>query len=281
MAQALSRNLVGFYTDVAHVPGDLRLSLLTAAERHVTLHELDHADDHAISSSLSETDRILRVEAVDALKKSIRKTGLDLEVSKAIVSLRSMAHTFLFSAISENLRHLFATAATPFELYEQIHARFETTLSDNNPTVIANQLRQIKFTSNDSIDAIVVELSDLMKRFRESMIPPTFATDPESISSVDYDRHVWTNHTLCAMADTFVTDKDIWETIKNAAATARASGSPVVIDDVWIEIRRIIQNRVQRASALGDHGTAATSQARSHFASAAVPASLPTWPSLH
>ncbi|ETV63900.1 hypothetical protein H257_19168 [Aphanomyces astaci] len=152
---------------------------------------------------------------------------------------------------------------------------------DNNPTVIANHLRTLKFTEESCIDTLAVELTDLVKRYRVSMTPPSFnLLDASAISSIDYDTHIWNYHTLCAMSGTFINDKELWEVVTNYVSTARAAGTPVVVDDVWVSLRRILTNRLQRASALGDHGSVATIQSRSQFAAVthavAVPAPPPT-----
>ncbi|RHZ31779.1 hypothetical protein DYB37_012388 [Aphanomyces astaci] len=73
---------------------------------------------------------------------------------------------------------------------------------------------------------------------------------------------------------------ELWEVVTNYVSTARAAGTPVVVDDIWVSFRRILTNRLQRASTLGDHGSAATIQSRSQFAAVThavvVPAPPPT-----
>ncbi|RHZ40691.1 hypothetical protein DYB26_016353 [Aphanomyces astaci] len=73
---------------------------------------------------------------------------------------------------------------------------------------------------------------------------------------------------------------ELWEVVTNYVSTARAAGTPVVVDDVWASFRRILTNRLQRASTLGDHGSAATIQSRSQFSAVThavvVPAPPPT-----
>ncbi|RLO08277.1 hypothetical protein DYB28_003722 [Aphanomyces astaci] len=44
------------------------------------------------------------------------------------------------------------------------------------------------------------------------MTPPFFdLLDASVISSIDYDTHIWNYHTLCAMSDIFINDKELWE----------------------------------------------------------------------
>ncbi|ETV63700.1 hypothetical protein H257_19368 [Aphanomyces astaci] len=189
---------------------------------------------------------------------AIQVKAINVEAGKKLAAQCSAAHTFLVSAISVNLRRLNQTTVCPYSLFELL-----------------------KFTEESCIDTLAVELTDLVKRYRVSMTPPSFnLLDASVISSIDYDTHIWNYHTLCAMSGTFINDKELWEVVTNYVSTARAAGTPVVVDDVWVSLRRILTNRLQRASALGDHGSVATIQSRSQFAAVthavAVPAPPPT-----
>ncbi|RHZ27866.1 hypothetical protein DYB37_012083, partial [Aphanomyces astaci] len=146
---------------------------------------------------------------------------------------------------------------------------------DNNPSY----LRTLKFTDESFIDTLSVELIDLVNRYLVSMTPPSFnPLDPSSISSVDYHNHIWNYYTLCAMSDTFIGDKELWEVVTNFVATARAANQSVVVADVWASLRRIITNRHQRASALGDNGFTATLQTQTQLAAVTHAVAAPAPP---
>ncbi|RLO01989.1 hypothetical protein DYB28_015493, partial [Aphanomyces astaci] len=205
-----------------------------------------------VDPTLSETDREARLAEIKAHTTAIQREVISREATKKLANQRSAAHTFLVSAISTNLRRLYQ--ATTY-------------------------LRTLKFTDESCIDTLSVELIDLVKRYRVSMTPPSFnPLDPSAISSVDYHNHIWNYYTLCAMSDTFIGDKELWEVVTNSVATARAANQSVVVADVWASLRRIITNRLQRASALGDNGSAATLQTRTQLAAVTHAVAAPAPP---
>ncbi|RLO08555.1 hypothetical protein DYB28_000151 [Aphanomyces astaci] len=131
---------------------------------------------------------------------------------------------------------------------------------DNNPTVIANHLWNLKFTDDSCIDTLAVELNDHVNRYRASMTLHTFnLLDASAISSIASDTYIWTY--------AFIADKDLWEVIKNSVSTPRAAGSPFVLDDVFSALRTVLDNRAKRASALGNLGAAVTAQPRTQYTS--------------
>ncbi|ETV77361.1 hypothetical protein H257_08797 [Aphanomyces astaci] len=198
----------------------------------------EHSELYVVDPTLSATDR-------DACLAEIK------------------AHTTAIQPISTNLHRLYQATACPFELFEHIKTRFESNLMDNNPTVIASYLRTLKFTDESCIDTLSVELINLVKCYRVSMTPLSVnPLDPSATSSVDYHNHIWNSYT---MSDTFIGDKELWEVVTNLVATVRAANQSVVVADVWTSLRRIITNRVHRASALGDNGSAATLQTRTQL----------------
>ncbi|RHY60667.1 hypothetical protein DYB34_013090 [Aphanomyces astaci] len=258
LSQASTRDLAGFYIEPNHVPRGNRLEALKVSKTYLELDEIDNWEFYVVDISLSEYDRNLRLAEIKAHTAAIQVKAINVEAGKKLAAQCSAAHTFLVSAISVNLRRLYQTTVCPYSLFELL-----------------------KFTEESCIDTLAVELTDLVKRYRVSMTPPSFnLLDASAISSIDYDTHIWNYHTLCAMSDTFINDKELWEVVTNYVSTARAAGTPVVVDDVWVSLRRILTNRLQRASALGDHGSAATIQSRSQFAAVthavAAPAPPPT-----
>ncbi|RLO06044.1 hypothetical protein DYB28_002289 [Aphanomyces astaci] len=60
-------------------------------------------------------------------------------------------------------------------------------------------------------------------------------------------------------------DHELWEVVTNSVVTARAGNLSVVVAYVWASLRRIITNRLQRESALGDNGSAATLQTQTQL----------------
>ncbi|RHZ31396.1 hypothetical protein DYB31_013638, partial [Aphanomyces astaci] len=189
---------------------------------------------YVVDPTLSETDRDARLAEIKAHTTAIQREVIAREATKKLANQRSAAHTFLVSAISTNLWRLYQVPTCPFELFEHIKTRFESNPMDNNPTVIASYLRTFKFTDESCIDTLSVELIDLVKRYRVSMTPPSFNhLDPSAISSVDYHNHIWNYYTLCAMSDTFIGDKELWEVVTNSVVTARAANQSVVVVDVW------------------------------------------------
>ncbi|RQM20378.1 hypothetical protein B5M09_005785, partial [Aphanomyces astaci] len=280
-ASATTRDLAGFYIEPNHVPRGNRLEALKVSKTYLELDEIDNWEFYVVDISLSEYDRNLRLSEIKAHTAAIQVKAINVEAGKKLAAQCSAAHTFLVSAISVNLRRLYQTTVCPYSLFELLKVRFESNPMDNNPAVIANHLRTLKFTEESCIDTLAVELTDPVKLYRVSMTPPSFnLLDASAISSIDYDTHIWNYHTLCAMSDTFINDKELWEVVTNYVSTARVAGTPVVVDDVWVSLRRILTNRLQRASALGDHGSAATIQSRSQFAAVthtvAAPAPPPT-----
>ncbi|RHY73846.1 hypothetical protein DYB30_013164, partial [Aphanomyces astaci] len=280
LSQASTRDLAGFYIEPNHVPRGNRLEALKVSKTYLELDEIDNWEFYVVDISLSEYDRNLRLAEIKAHTAAIQVKAINVEAGKKLAAQCSAAHTFLVSAISVNLRRLYQTTVCPYSLFELLKVRFESNPMDNNPTVIANHLRTLKFTEESCIDTLAVELTDLVKRYRVSMTPPSFnLLDASAISSIDYDTHIWNYHTLCAMSDTFINDKELWEVVTNYVSTARAAGTPVVVDGVWVSLRRILTNRLQRASALGDHGSAATIQSRSQFAAVTHAVAAPAPPS--
>ncbi|RHZ02604.1 hypothetical protein DYB31_016040, partial [Aphanomyces astaci] len=217
-------------------------------------------------TSFSETDRAARLVDIKVHTSAILAKAMDRKSAKALAAQRSFAHTSFMSGISTNLRHRYHTTTCLYVLFELIITRFESNHMDNNPTVIANNLRNLKFTEDSCIDTLAVELNDLMERYRASMTPPTFnAMDAAAISSIDGYTYIWIYHTLCVLSKAFIADTDLWDVIKNYVSTARATRVPIVLDDGWSALRNVLDNRVQRASALGHLGSAATTQARTQY----------------
>ncbi|RHZ18188.1 hypothetical protein DYB26_008482, partial [Aphanomyces astaci] len=257
LSQASTRDLAGFYIEPNHVPRGNRLEALKVSKTYLELDEIDNWEFYVVDISLSEYDRNLRLAEIKAHTAAIQVKAINVEAGKKLAAQCSAAHTFLVSAISVNLRRLYQTTVCPYSLFELL-----------------------KFTEESCIDTLAVELTDLVKRYRVSMTPPSFnLLDASAISSIDYDTHIWNYHTLCAMSDTFINDKELWEVVTNYVSTARAAGTPVVVDGVWVSLRRILTNRLQRASALGDHGSAATIQSRSQFAAVTHAVAAPAPPS--
>ncbi|RHY85800.1 hypothetical protein DYB35_013764 [Aphanomyces astaci] len=152
-----------------------------------------------------------------AYTTAIQPEVIAREVTKKLANQRSAAHIFLVSAISINLRRLYQATTGPFELFEHIKTHFESNPMDNNATVIASSLCALKLTDESCIDTLSVELIDLVKCYRVSMKPPSFnPLDPSAISSVHYHNRIWNYYTLCAMSDTFIGDKELWEIVTNS-----------------------------------------------------------------
>ncbi|RHY67224.1 hypothetical protein DYB34_013942, partial [Aphanomyces astaci] len=279
LSQATSRDLAEFYSTKDYVPQGNRIDALNISKMYLELDQVEHSELYVVDPTLSETDREARLAEIKAHTTAIQREVISREATKKLANQRSAAHTFLVSAISTNLRRLYQATTCPFELFEHIKTRFESNPMDNNPTVIASYLRTLKFTDESCIDTLSVELIDLVKRYRVSMTPPSFnPLDPSAISSVDYHNHIWNYYTLCAMSDTFIGDKELWEVVTNSVATARAANQSVVVADVWASLRRIITNRQQRASALGDNGSAATLQTRTQLAAVTHAVAAPAPP---
>ncbi|RHY68204.1 hypothetical protein DYB34_012116, partial [Aphanomyces astaci] len=175
-------------------------------------------------TSFSETDRAARLVDIKVHTSAILAKAMDRKSAKALAAQRSFAHTSFMSGISTNLRHRYHTTTCLYVLFELIITRFESNHMDNNPTVIANNLRNLKFTEDSCIDTLAVELNDLMERYRASMTPPTFnAMDAAAISSIDGYTYIWIYHTLCVLSKAFIADTDLWDVIKNYVSTARAT----------------------------------------------------------
>ncbi|RQM29086.1 hypothetical protein B5M09_012794 [Aphanomyces astaci] len=271
LSQLTTRDLAGFYIEPNHVPRGIRLEALKVSKTYLGRDEIDNWEFYVVDISLSDYYRNLRLAEIKAHTAAIHVKAINVEASKKLAAQRYAAHTFLVSAISVYLRRLYQTTMCPYSLFE-----------------LLKHLRTLKFTEESCIDTLAIELIDLVKRYRVSMTPPFFKLlDASVISSIDYDIHIWNYHTLCAMSDTIINYKELWEVVTNYVSTAGAVGTPVVVDDVWVSLRRILTNRLQRASALGDHGSAATIQSRSQFAAVthavatacagtAVPAPPPT-----
>ncbi|RLO07760.1 hypothetical protein DYB28_004320 [Aphanomyces astaci] len=299
LSKATSRDLAEFYCTKDYVPQGNRIDALNISKMYLELDQVEHSELYVVDPSLSETDRDAlehselyvvdptlsetdrdaRLAEIKAYTTAIQREVIAREATKKLANQRSAAHTFLVSAISTNLRRLYHATTCPFEHFEHIKTRFESNPMDNNPTVIANYLRTLKFTDESCIDTLSVELIDLVKRYRVSVSPPSFNhLDPSAISSVDYHNHIWNYYTMCAMSDTFIGDKELWEVVTNSVATARAANQSVVVADVWASLRRIITNRLQRASALGDNGSAATLQTRTQLAAVTHAVATPAPP---
>ncbi|RLO05531.1 hypothetical protein DYB28_007383 [Aphanomyces astaci] len=231
LSQATSRDLAEFYSTKDFVPQGNRIDALNISKMYLELDQVEHSELYVVDPTLSETDRDARLAEIKAHTTAIQREVIAREATKKLANQRSAAHTFLVSAISTNLRRLYQATTCPFELSEHIKTHFESNPMDNNPTVIASYLRTLKFTDESCIDTLSVELIDLVKRYRVSMTPPSFnPLDPSAISSVDYHNHIWNYYTLCAMSDTFIGDKELWEVV---TATARAANQSVVVTDLW------------------------------------------------
>ncbi|RHY98575.1 hypothetical protein DYB35_012315 [Aphanomyces astaci] len=125
---------------------------------------------------------------------------------------------------------------------------------ENNPTVIANHLRNLKFT--DRSCTLAVELNDHVNRYRASMTLATFNLfDSSAISSIDYDTYVWTY--ACVATRT---------SGKPSRTMSRLPELLFILDDVCSALRSVLDNRAKRASALGNLGSAVTAQARTQYA---------------
>ncbi|RHY63546.1 hypothetical protein DYB38_013983, partial [Aphanomyces astaci] len=204
LSQASTRDLAGFYIEPNHVPRGNRLEALKVSKTYLELDEIDNWEFYVVDISLSEYDRNLRLAEIKAHTAAIQVKAINVEAGKKLAAQCSAAHTFLVSAISVNLRRLYQTTVCPYSLFELL-----------------------KFTEESCIDTLAVELTDLVKRYRVSMTPPSFnLLDASAISSIDYDTHIWNYHTLCAMSDTFINDKELWEVVTNYVSTARAAGTP-------------------------------------------------------
>ncbi|RLO07314.1 hypothetical protein DYB28_007408, partial [Aphanomyces astaci] len=153
-----------------------------------------------------------RLAEIKAHATANQREVINREASKKLANQRSAAHTFMVSAISTNLRRLYQATMCPYELFERIKTRFKSNSMDNNPAVIANYLRTLMFTGESCIDILSVELIDLVKRYR------------------------------CAMSDTFIGEKELWEIVTNSVATACAANPSVVVADFWNGILRTASN---------------------------------------
>ncbi|ETV73068.1 hypothetical protein H257_12104 [Aphanomyces astaci] len=227
LSQATTRDLAGFYIEPNHVPRGNRLEALKVSKTYLELDEIDNWEFYVVDISLSEYDRNLRLSEIKAHTAAIQVKAINVEAGKKLAAQCSAAHTFLVSAISVNLRRLYQTTVCPYSLFELLKVRFESNPMDNNPAVIANHLRTLKFTEESCIDTLAVELTDPVKLYRVSMTPPSFnLLDASAISSIDYDTHIWNYHTLCAMSDTFINDKELWEVFAAVTHTVAAPAPP-------------------------------------------------------
>ncbi|RLO04198.1 hypothetical protein DYB28_006941 [Aphanomyces astaci] len=237
LCQATSRDLAEFYSPRT-------MSLKGTALMHSTLARciLSSIKLSTLSSTSSirlslETDHDARLAEIKADTTAIQREVIAREATKKLANQRSAAHTFLISAISTNPRCLYQATTCPSELFEHIKTRYESNPMDINPTIIASYLRTLKFSDERCIDTLSVEQIDLVKRHRVSMTPPSLnSLDSSAISSVDYNNHIWNYYTLCAMSDTCIGDKELWEVVTNSVATARAANQSVVVADVWASL---------------------------------------------
>ncbi|RHY90225.1 hypothetical protein DYB37_012847 [Aphanomyces astaci] len=244
LSQATSRDLTEFYSTQDYVPQGNRINALNISKMYLELDQVEHSELYVVNPTLSETDHDARLAEIKAYATAIQREVIAREVTKKLANQRSAVHTFLVSAISTNLRRLYQP-----------------------------------FTDESCIDTLYVELIDLIKRYRVYMTPPLFnPLDPSAISFFDYHNHIGNDYTMCAMSDNFIGDKELWEVVTKSVATARAANQSVVVADVWASLRRIITNRLQRASALVDNGSVATIQTRTQLAGVmhAVAAPAPT-----
>ncbi|KAF0704185.1 hypothetical protein AaE_015063, partial [Aphanomyces astaci] len=134
---------------------------------YLELDEIDNWEFYVVDNSLFEYNRNLRLAEFKVRTAANQAKAINVEAGMKLAAQRSAAHTL--SAISVNLRRLFQTTVYPYSLFELLKVRFESNLMDNNPTVIANHLRTLS-----CMDTLAVELTDLVKRYRVSMTPPSF-----------------------------------------------------------------------------------------------------------
>ncbi|RQM20948.1 hypothetical protein B5M09_010186 [Aphanomyces astaci] len=178
LSQAIIRNVVGYFTEPNHDPYGIHREAIKIGKEYLEVDEVDNPDFYYSA--------------------------------KAFAAQRFFAHTLLVSGMSTNLRHLYPKTTCLNTLFELLKTRFESNAMDNNPTVIATHLPNLKFTEDSCIDTLAVELNDLVKRYRGPMTMPTFnPLDAYAISSIDYDTYIWTYHTLCAMSDAFIVEKNL------------------------------------------------------------------------
>ncbi|RHY90291.1 hypothetical protein DYB35_011069, partial [Aphanomyces astaci] len=211
LSQLTTRDLAGFYIEPNHVPRGIRLEALKVSKTYLGRDEIDNWEFYVVDISLSDYNRNLRLAEIKAHTAAIHVKAINFEASKKLAAQRYAAHTFLVSAISVYLRRLYQTTMCPYSLFE-----------------LLKHLRTLKFTEESCIDTLAIELIDLVKRYRVSMTPPFFKLlDASMISSIDYDTHIWNYHTLCAMSDTIINYKELWEVVTNYVSTARAVAPPI------------------------------------------------------
>ncbi|RHZ01956.1 hypothetical protein DYB35_011191 [Aphanomyces astaci] len=171
LPQATTRDIMWYFTEPNHVPFEIRREALKISKEYLEVDEVDSPDFCYVDPSFSETDRAARMADIKMRTSAILAKAMDRESANALSAQRSFAHTFLVSGISTNLRYLYHT--TTFECHEQQPHRD-----------LANHLRNLKLTDDNSIDTLAVELNDLVKRYPSSMTPPTFnPSDASAISS--------------------------------------------------------------------------------------------------
>ncbi|ETV82074.1 hypothetical protein H257_05589 [Aphanomyces astaci] len=186
LSQAIIRNVVGYFTEPNHDPYGIHREAIKIGK-----------------------EPIVRPD-IKVYMSAILAKSMDRKSAKAFAAQRFFAHTLLVSGMSTNLRHLYPKTTCLNTLFELLKTRFESNAMDNNPTVIATHLPNLKFTEDSCIDTLAVELNDLVKRYRGPMTMPTFnPLDAYAISSIDYDTYIWTYHTLCAMSDAFIVEKNL------------------------------------------------------------------------
>ncbi|RHY99215.1 hypothetical protein DYB31_015703, partial [Aphanomyces astaci] len=190
-SQATSHDISEFFSTKDYVPQGNGIDTLDISKMYLELAQVEHSELNVVDLTPSETDRDARLTEIKAHATATQRDVIAHETTKKLANQRTAAHTFLVSAISTNLRRLYQATTCLFELFEHIIIRFKSNPMDNNPTVIASYLRTLKFTDESCFDTISVEVIDLVKRYRVSMMLPSFnPLDPSAISSVDYHNHI-------------------------------------------------------------------------------------------